>query len=349
MAQHPALASLEEDTAVRLVRSGAVSIGSGVDQTAVAANQIPWNLDRIDQRTNVLDNKYDPAGDGSNVDIYILDTGVRLTHEEFGGRAHYAGFDAVDALTGSNMLGTDCDGHGTHCAGIAAGRTYGVAKNASIYNLRVLDCDGSGAVSGIVQALDLVTQRHQQGNEGRPIVISQSLGTPKSYSLNRGVEEATAAGVTCVGAAGNQASDSCEYSPASATMGIAVGATDEEDLMNFLSNWGRCTTVMSPGIDITSSWNTCDTCTATIGGTSMATPHVAGYAAILLALDPKMMPDDIKAETIRQSTKGCVEIDLPAYENDGDTPNRLLYVGNETATPTASPTEDSDIFQTPLP
>ena len=320
----------------RRVHAQALSSGdpTTTSSSTSSSGQIPWNLDRIDQRTNVLDNKYNPAGDGSNVDIYIIDTGVRDTHQDLRGRVFYAGFDAVDVLTGSNKSGTDCDGHGTHCAGIAAGSTYGVAKNASIYNLRALDCDGTGAVSGIVLGIDRIIQHHKLQRDsdggGRPIVISQSLDIPDSASLNKAVEEATEVGVVCVGAAGNQATYSCLYSPAGATAGIAVGATDRDDHMATSTNFGECTTIMAPGEAIMSTSYACDTCTVTYSGTSMAAPHVAGYAAILLGLEPGLTPAQVKERMLEQSTKDCVVMSSAAAAQNRAglhrTPNRLLYV-----------------------
>ena len=296
------------------------------EEKALAEGEIPWNLDRLDQRTQTLNQEYDPDGDGSNVDIYIIDTGVRDTHKDLEGRVRYAGFDAVDALTGSNNNGHDCNGHGTHCAGVAAGKTYGVARKANIYNLRALNCEGSGAVSGIVQGIDRIIERHKQGNGGRPIVISQSLGVHKSRSLNGAVKAATDAGITCVGAAGNQGSYSCEYSPASATMGIAVGATDQNDQVSIFTNTGECTTIMAPGTDITSASNACDTCTKTMSGTSMAAPHAAGYAAIVLGQNPQMTPAQVMAKMIEQSTKNKVVMAMAGARAQHVTPNRLLYV-----------------------
>lgn len=323
MARHPAVDTIEQDTVIR--RTGVLTH----DDVAMVASADPvlWNLDRIDQRTGELDHSYDPAGDGSNVDIYIVDSGMRLTHEDLEGRAQYMGFDAVDALTGSNKKGVDdCNGHGTHCAGTAAGKTYGVAKKANIYNARVLECDGSGLVSGIVLMIDKIIEQNKK--HGRPAVISQSLDLKDSVSLDKAVEAATDAGIVCVSAAGNQMADSCDYSPGRVRKGIAVGSTAEGDIMSIITNTGSCTTIMAPGEKITSAWYTCDSCTNTIGGTSMATPHVTGYAAIILSHNPLLTPEEVKEKMIEDSTKDIVKIQ---FGNIEETPNRLLYVPSKAA------------------
>lgn len=329
MAQHPAVHVIEQDTVVK--RSGVI-VNRDV-ATAASSDSIPWNLDRLDQRANELDNSYDPAGNGSNVDIYILDTGIRLTHKDLEGRAQYMGYDAVDALTGSNKQGVDdCNGHGTHCAGTAAGKTYGVAKKANIYNSRVLECDGSGLVSGIVQMIDAVIK--QVNESGRPAVISQSLDLEDSVVLDKAVESAVDAGIVCVSAAGNQMANSCDYSPGRVKKGIAVGASTKGDQMSIITNTGDCTTIMAPGEDILSSWYTCDTCTETLAGTSMATPHAAGYAAIVMSQNPDMTPDEVKQKMIDDSTKDVVKIQLGDVEH---TPNRLLYVPSKATMAGGSP------------
>lgn len=321
MAKHPSVLHIEEDVALR--RSDVLT---QVDEANTAANGVPWNLDRIDQRSNQLNQEYNPDGDGSNVDIYIIDTGVMASHQEFEGRVRYAGFDAVDHLTGTHNEGTDCNGHGTHCAGTAAGKTYGVAKKANIYNLRALNCEGTGAVSGIVMGIDKIIQHKQERGNGRPVVISQSLGVKKSTSLNRAIKEASNAGIVCVGAAGNQGSYSCNYSPASAMDGISVGAIDKNDEVTMFTNTGECTTIMAPGTQITSATIGCNSCTKTMSGTSMAAPHVAGYAAIVLSQNPSMSPAEIKAKMIGQSTKGKILMSVIAATRVHTTPNRLLYV-----------------------
>ena len=326
MYKHPTVAHVEEDLALR--RSH-VTVDEESD--VIAASTVPWNLDRLDQRRVTLDQQYDPSGDGKDVDVYIIDTGVRATHQDLVGRVHNSGFDAVDTLTGSHNNGEDCNGHGTHCAGITAGKVYGVAKKATIYNMRALNCEGTGAVSGIVMGIDKIVQQEKEKMNGRPTVISQSLGVKKSESLNRAITEATNAGITCVGAAGNQGDYSCDYSPASAMGGIAVGATNRKDEVTIFTNTGECTTIMAPGSSITSASNKCDTCTKTMSGTSMAGPHAAGYAAIVLSQSPQMTPAEVKEKMILQSTKGNVMMSSIASSRAHHTPNRLLYVESVTA------------------
>ena len=321
MGVHPSVDYIEEDVALR--RSDIVTHD---ESDVFIEGDVPWNLDRLDQHEKALDHAYHPEGSGRDVDIYIIDTGVMASHQDLKGRVHYAGFDAVDDLTGSNNQGRDCNGHGTHCAGTAAGTHFGVAKKANIYNLRALNCEGTGAVSGIVMGIDKIVQQKKKGISRNPIVISQSLGVKKSKSLNGAIKEATEAGITCVGAAGNQGSYSCDYSPASATMGINVGATDQSDEVTAFTNTGECTTIMAPGTKITSASNKCDTCTKTMSGTSMAAPHAAGYAAIVLSEDPRMTPTEVKEKMIRQSTKDHVMMSSIQSRKSHSTPNRLLYV-----------------------
>ena len=319
MSKHPDVSHIEEDLAVR--RSNDI-IREESDAT------VPWNLDRLDQRGIHLDQCYHPNGDGRGVDVYVVDTGVRATHKELEGRVQYSGFDAIDNLTGSQNHGEDCNGHGTHCAGIIAGKIYGVAKNATIYNMRALNCNGTGAVTGIVMAIDKIMEHKNNNRNGRPTVISLSLAvwkSNKSESLNRAITEATNAGITCFSAAGNDGDNSCNYSPANTIDGITVGATDRNDKVTDFTNTGECTTIMAPGFSITSASNKCDTCTKTMSGTSMAAPHAAGYAAIMLSQNPQMTPAEVKEKMITQSTKGKLIMSGPRSHL---TPNRLLYIGN---------------------
>lgn len=318
--KHPFLEVLEEDIALRRA-SYPVN-----DEVKIQESSIPWNLDRIDQRSNNLDGHFLPEGQGEMASIYIIDTGVHYSHDEFDGRAHYAGFDAIDKLTGSNLMGSDCHGHGTHCAGTAAGKTYGVAKKATIYSVRALGCTGSGAVSGIVEGMDFIAKKVAEGAHNGPVVFSMSLGVMESSSLNAAVQRAMEMGIVAVGAAGNQAGDSCNYSPASAQVGIAVGATDEDDNALYFSNAGTCTDVYAPGKSIKSANSECDTCTKTLSGTSMAAPHVAGYMAVILSLNPKMNAKEAKQHMIEHSTKDVVGLAKISSLLASRTPNRLLYI-----------------------
>ena len=337
MMKHPFLEVMEEDIALK--RSPGHHPNGDDSQRrrdAPAAGSVPWNLDRLDSHELDLDGRYEPEGSGELASIYIIDTGVRYSHQEFEGRAQYAGFDAIDKLTGSHLEGSDCHGHGTHCAGTAAGKTFGVAKKAKIYSVRALGCGGSGAVSGIVEGMDFIARKMDEGEHSGPVVFSMSLGVRESESLNAAVQRAMEKGIVAVGASGNQGGDSCDYSPASARVGIAVGATDRQDEAASFSNAGECTDVSAPGFDIESAFAKCDTCTETLSGTSMAAPHVAGYMAVLLSLNPKMTAVEAKEHMIQHSTKDAIGLAAISSPLALRTPNRLLYVAQATA-------QDSDI------
>ena len=327
MQRHPLVALVEEDIALKRSTQDEAAQAD----TSHASEHLEWNLDRLDQHHNRLDGIYLPEGDGANVNVYIVDTGIRYSHHEFGGRAHYAGFDAIDHLTGSNQHGADCHGHGTHCAGTAAGRTYGVAKRATIYSARALDCSGSGAVSGIIMMMDHIARRQHVNETGRPAVISQSLGIRTSESLNEAIHAVTEAGLLVVAASGNQADDACNHSPASAGVAVSVGATDRNDRVAHFSNTGACMDLFAPGVQIKSSTSTCDTCTRTLSGTSMACPHATGFAAILRGLFPNHSPREIKNRMIQHATSNRVNLSGVPSQLASQTPNRLLYVPQPTA------------------
>ncbi len=334
--RHPLVAHIEADMAVRRSQVK-VPVETKVNIASTTKPPVTWNLDRLDQHDNKLDGVYNPEGTGKNVDLYIIDTGVMATHQELLGRVQYAGYDAVDDLTGTQNHGKDCNGHGTHCAGTAAGTTLGVAKEATIYNLRALNCKGTGAVSGIVKGIDRIIAKHKNEPTGRPKVISQSLGVKTSVSLNRAIVEATNAGIVMVGAAGNQAGNACEHSPASAKVGIAVGATDQSDEVSVFTNTGPCTDIMAPGMSIKSASISCTTCTKTMSGTSMAAPHAAGYAAILMGLHPQLSAKQVKDKMMSQSTKNHIKMSAAiSSRHIGETPDRLLYVAKADA-------KDSDV------
>ena len=327
--EHPFLEVIEEDIAVK--RSTPAFSEEDYEADEQRSSSVQWNLDRIDQRKNHLDGAYKPEGTGELASIYIIDTGVRYSHKEFGGRAKYSGFDAIDKLTGSSRHGEDCQGHGTHCAATAAGKKYGVAKKAMIYSLRALGCSGSGAVSGIVEGMDFIAKQVDSGVHNGPVVFSMSLGVKASVSLNAAVKRVTHKGIVAVSAAGNQGGDSCNYSPASARVGISVGATNKDDDVVTFSNAGECTDIYAPGVAIKSATSKCDTCTQTLSGTSMAAPHVAGYMAILMSLTPKMSAIQAKKHLVAQSTKGAVGLAAISSSLASRTPNRFLYVAKNTA------------------
>jgi subtilisin family serine protease len=285
-------------------------------RVALSATQsnATWGLDRIDQRALPLDTSYTYNTTASNVSVYVIDTGVRASHQEFGGRA-VIGTDTI----GDGQNGNDCNGHGTHVAGTTAGSTYGVAKGARVVGVRVLNCQGSGTISGVVAGIDWVTS-----NAVKPAVANMSLGGGASTSLDDAVKRSVASGVSYAVAAGNgnaggRAQDACNYSPARVPEAITVGATDKTDTKASWSNYGTCVDLFAPGVGITSSWNTSNTATNTISGTSMATPHVAGAAALYLAAHPSATPAQVRDAMVAATTSGVVK------SAGNGSPNRLLY------------------------
>ena len=278
--------------------------------TNTTINPTPsWGLDRINQRTLPLDSTYSFASNGSGVDAYVVDTGILLTHTEFAGRVR-AGFDAFSGT------GNDCNGHGTHVAGIVAGATHGVAPGASLVALRILDCAGSGNTSGLVSAIDWAIEDHTT----TPAVMNLSLGGARSPSVNSAVDRAFADGITVVVAAGNTNVDACTLSPASATTSaLTVGATTITDARASFSNFGQCLDLFAPGASIKSAWYSSDTATNTLSGTSMASPHVAGLVARYLSTNPQATPTQVMNAINGTATTNVVT-------NPGTlSPNRLAF------------------------
>ena len=270
-----------------------------------------WGLDRIDQRNLPLNTTYTYEADGSGVRAYILDTGIRTGHSGFGGRAS-SGFTAINDAGGSE----DCNGHGTHVAGTVGSSTWGVAKNASLVAVRVLDCSGNGTTAGVIAGIDWVAANHV-----KPAVANMSLGGGASSALDAAVANAVAAGVTFVVSAGNSNRDACNYSPARAPAAVTVGATTSSDARASYSNFGTCLDIFAPGSGITSSWYTSNTATNTISGTSMASPHVAGAVALYLDVNPNASPAAVAAALSSNATAGKVT------SAGTGSPNRLLFVG----------------------
>jgi aqualysin 1 len=269
-----------------------------------------WGLDRIDQRDLPLNGNFGYLSTGSGVNVYVIDSGIRPTHVEFGGRASVA-FDALD--DGQN--GIDCHGHGTHVAGTVGSSTYGVAKNANIFGVRVLPCAGFGLVSHVIMGIDWVVS-----NRVHPSVINMSIGVSGvSITLNTTIDNAVASGVTFVVAAGNNGSDACLFSPGSASGAIAVGATANNDSRPAYSNYGGCVDIFAPGNGILSLSHLDDTGTRVMNGTSMASPKVAGTAALFLSQNPAATPVMVRDAISLASTLGKVT------NIDSATPNKLLY------------------------
>ncbi|MFD3332566.1 S8 family serine peptidase [Streptomyces sp. NPDC058700] len=277
-----------------------------------------WGLDRLDQRALPLNQSYtypDTAGQG--VTAYIIDTGVRISHSDFGGRA-FNGFDAVD----NDNVAQDGNGHGTHVAGTVAGTAHGVAKKAKIVGVRVLDNNGSGTTAGVVAGIDWVTR-----NAVKPAVANMSLGGGVDSTLDTAVRNSIASGVTYAVAAGNSNANASNYSPARVTEAITVGSTTNTDARSSFSNYGTVLDIFAPGSSITSAWNTGDSATNTISGTSMAAPHVAGAAALYLGNNPAATPAQVGTALVNAATPNVVT-------NPGTgSPNRLLYVGDGGTTP----------------
>jgi aqualysin 1 len=259
-------------------------------------NSATWGLDRIDQRALPLSGSYTYNTSASGVHAYIIDTGIRATHNEFSGRMG-AGYDAVTSGGNAN----DCNGHGTHVAGTVGGTTYGVAKGVTLHAVRVLGCNGSGSNSGVIAGIDWVKNNHI-----KPAVANMSLGGSASTATDDAVRNAVNAGVTMVVAAGNDNADACGYSPARAASAITVGATTNTDARSSFSNFGTCLDVFAPGSSIVSADYGSNTGTSTKSGTSMASPHVAGVAALYLAANTTATPSQVRDAIVSTGSNGRV-------------------------------------------
>jgi subtilisin family serine protease len=284
----------------------------GVVTASATQSNATWGLDRSDQRDLPLNSSYSYNADGTGVRAYIIDTGIRPDHVDFGGRVS-GGYTAISDGRGTG----DCNGHGTHVAGTTGGSTWGIAKNVALIPVRVLNCQGSGTTSGVIAGVDWVTANHV-----KPAVANMSLGGSASSTLDNAVNNSIAAGVTYVVAAGNSNADACNYSPARAAAAITVGATTSSDAKASYSNFGTCLDLFAPGSSITSAWYTSTTATNTISGTSMASPHVAGAAALYLQGDPSASPSTVTSAITSNATTGKVT------SAGTGSPNLLLYTLN---------------------
>jgi subtilisin family serine protease len=300
LAADPRVASVERDGVLR------------ADTTQTGAT---WGLDRIDQTSRPVNGAYTYAGTGSGVTAYIIDTGIHFSHVDFGGRA----VRGTDTVTSGGLLGLfgggsastngeDCNGHGTHVSGTVGGATYGVAKQVKLVAVRVLGCDGSGATSGVIAGIDWVTANHQAG---QPAVANMSLGGGASSALDTAVQNSINDGIAYGVAAGNgnqlgMAENACNTSPSRVPAAMTIGATDANDAKASFSNYGNCVDWFAPGVSITSDWYSSDTATNTISGTSMATPHVVGVAALYLGANPAASPAQVRDGLYNLTTKGIV-------------------------------------------
>jgi len=321
--QHnPRIANIEQDALMQLEASG----------TELSA---PWNLDRIDQRNMPLDGTYSYGADGSGVNVYIIDSGIRTTHVEFGGRA-FGVYTAINDGYGTS----DCYGHGTQVAAVAGGATYGVAKAAKLYAVRVADCSGYSAYSALVAGIDWVTK-----NRVLPAVANISIAGGTSSTVNAAVENSIAAGVVYAVAAANYAANACNYSPASATDALTVAAstrdiTSSYDVQASYSNFGSCVDLFAPGSAILTATNTSDLATTVASGTSVAAPHVAGVAALYLSAYPSASPAQTAAAILGGAIPGVVS---------GVTTGTANLLLNSNITGVAPPPPPPDTTSTPAP
>ena len=309
LSEDPRVAFVEEDSEITL----------STTQTGAT-----WGIDRIDQRNRPLSTTYTYNSTGAGVKAYVIDTGILATHTDLAGRV-LAGVNTVDATPSTQ----DCNGHGTHVSGTIGGTTWGVAKGVTLVAVRVFGCGNSTTTAAIIAGVDWVTGNHQAGEAA---VANMSLGGGANASLDTAVRNMIADGVSCAIAAGNGnvlgfPVNSCNQSPARVAEGITVGASDINDAKASFSNYGTCVDLHAPGVNITSSWATSDTATNTISGTSMASPHVAGVAALLLQTNPTATPAQVQQSIKDLSTKGVVTGTAGGLFG-GSTPNNHLLFTN---------------------
>jgi subtilisin family serine protease len=316
LAKNPRIAVIEEDIEVR-------TTGTQKNPT--------WGLDRVDQRILPLDGTYQYP-DRTGVAVYVIDTGVRADHVDLVGRVG-AGYSSISDGNGT----TDCNGHGTHVAGTVAGNQYGTSKTSTVHPVRVLACDGSGTISGVIAGIDWAISHHAAGV---PAVANLSLGGGASSSLDTAINNLINDGVSVVVAAGNSSADACTSSPARVPAAVTVAATDSSDRQASFSNYGKCVDMYAPGVNVASAWHTSTTAVASLSGTSMAAPHVAGAAALILAANPTFSPSQVAAALNGDATTGVV------LNTSTGTPNRLLFIPSA-ASGTEGPVAEEPVSETP--
>jgi len=272
----------------------------------------PWGLDRIDQRQLPLDTLFHYFQNaGANVDLYVMDTGILLSHSEFGGRA-------IFGINTADQNNTDCNGHGTAVAGVAGGRTYGVAKSATVISVKTLGCNGSGTIAAVVAGADFITKQYVATK--KPSVVSMAIGASKSAALDDAIRSSIAAGVSYAVSAGGSNADACNYSPSGLEEALTAASVQQNDTRSSFSNYGKCIDSFVPGQSITTAWIGSNTATNTISGTSCPAGFVAGVVAVHLGQNPTATPAEIKAWLDSVATTNIV-----VNPGSPDTPNRLLY------------------------
>eukprot|EP01111_Echinosteliopsis_oligospora_P009550 TRINITY_DN281_c0_g1_i2.p1 TRINITY_DN281_c0_g1~~TRINITY_DN281_c0_g1_i2.p1 ORF type:complete len:400 (-),score=149.06 TRINITY_DN281_c0_g1_i2:101-1300(-) len=291
---HPAIQYVEQDQIMSInYKQSPVTITNAV----VTQTGSTWGLARVSRKTataTAYNYVYDSTA-GSGVEVWVIDTGVYAENVDFGGRAE----TVFNAITGEKS--TDLNGHGTHCAGTAAGTKYGVAKKATIYGVKVLDANGSGSNAGVIAGVEYATKNH-----GKRAVANMSLGGSKSTALNTAVANSIASGMPYAVAAGNENQNACNTSPASVATAVTVGAITSTNSRSSFSNWGTCLDVFAPGSDILSDWIGSTTATNTISGTSMASPHVCGVLAQQWSVNPSLSSSQLQSQVLSQTSNSQV-------------------------------------------
>ncbi|RGC68172.1 Extracellular serine proteinase precursor [Micromonospora sp. MW-13] len=301
-----------EAVARRLAADPAVAHVEQDRLTTLATTQLnaPWNLDRIDAPSG-LSGTYSYVSQGTGVRAYIVDSGIYIGHQEFGGQAIY-GYDAVDGM----LPADDCNGHGTHTAGTVGGTTYGVAKDVVLVAVKVFDCALPSTLSILINGINWMVADHQAG---QPAVANVGIQSTFNNALNTAVANAVADGITVTVPAGNSNTNACNFSPASAPTALTVAATQSNDSRASFSNYGPCVDIFAPGVSIMSAWISSTTAVQMFSGTSHAAPHVAGAAARVLSIYPTWTPAQVESFLFGVAN--------PAVVNPGaGSPNRLLYL-----------------------